>query len=1206
MQTNSSGDVILNKGANTNKAKTAMDNLARDVRNVFNAFKGQAATSPQLSKLNAQAEQSVSRIRELQQSIRDMQNTFSDTPTAEMQRLIDREKELEAQTVRIKNRIKELKSYTITSPGAIEKANAELRSTEAELSQIAQKQGRLIDNGRAFQTVAQAQPQAYAQANDELRQEETKLSEIRSKMAAIGEAGRKAAAKVGQTFRKMSDTVSSGFRKIRTHAKASAGAASSSINSVNDVMKKGIKTLVKYGLGMRSLFVLFRKIRSAIVDTYKSLADNNEQIGASLKSVKDSATNLKNSMAIAIQPLVSTFAPVVASIADKLSSIMNSAGAFFAALTGQKYVYKAVKTQEEYADSLADTAENAGKAQKAVESYLSPLDDINRFTENDSTGDTGAAVTKLTTGTVPSKFQQMADTVKGYFADLFKPLKTSWEKYGSAALYQWHSALNTIKSTVGDILTSIKNVWTNGAGERIATNLIKLWGTVGGIVDGVVTSFRNAWNKDGLGDSVIQSFTDRFNSLIEFIRKVADTFKDVWKNGSGDRIWENVLTIVRNINNIIGGFWGKLKEAWSANSNGQKIWGAILGIVEKISGWFKTISSDVLGFIKNTNFTPIMDALSTIAGAFENLIGILTSKFKDVFEQILLPFAKWTIEKALPALIEALASALGVLSDIISHIPIEVIKTLTGVILGLWAAFKGVKLVSSIVAWFSKLGKGIAALGTLIADPIAAAILGIAAAITAVVTAVEIANRQKWERSDLKKATDQISEYSEKLKESTERIKTAIDTANDNILEVKADVTQVETLKERLVEIIQDGVISEKEMPEYKSIMDLLDGVEGFRDTWNNVHLQEIDGEIRVNTDEAITALNEWVEAWKEAQYKTVVQSSISELGSTLITERAKFKGSQVKASQAYSYLQTFVKGKGTMSTDEAKQFLAVFSGLIDKGKSAEAALLASQRLGADNLDVFTKLYETYLDTKTAVDENASAVNDLQNSYNGAMSALNALNGSTEDYSGWLFLVDNGLVDEKDALEKLKTTGVDSIDALRDAAAKQAKTQDEATKSVTNANTEIEQSTSNMLSRLGSQYSGWLDGLKAGVAAAVADINNKLSGIGANLGSGLALGVSVGINAIPKLAEGAVIPAGKPFISMLGDQRNGRNLEAPESLIRQIVREETANLQGNSNNTYTVPVQVGRQTLFTLVLNEAEMRRNQTGRNPFNMGGVAY
>lgn len=43
---------------------------------------------------------------------------------------------------------------------------------------------------------------------------------------------------------------------------------------------------------------------------------------------------------------------------------------------------------------------------------------------------------------------------------------------------------------------------------------------------------------------------------------------------------------------------------------------------------------------------------------------------------------------------------------------------------------------------------------------------------------------------------------------------------------------------------------------------------------------------------------------------------------------------------------------------------------------------------------------------------------------------------------------------------------------------------------------------------------------------------------------------------IPKLAMGAVIPPNAPFVAMLGDQKNGRNLEAPEDLIRQIVREE--------------------------------------------------
>lgn len=43
---------------------------------------------------------------------------------------------------------------------------------------------------------------------------------------------------------------------------------------------------------------------------------------------------------------------------------------------------------------------------------------------------------------------------------------------------------------------------------------------------------------------------------------------------------------------------------------------------------------------------------------------------------------------------------------------------------------------------------------------------------------------------------------------------------------------------------------------------------------------------------------------------------------------------------------------------------------------------------------------------------------------------------------------------------------------------------------------------------------------------------------------------------IPKLARGAVIPPRAEFMAILGDQKNGRNLEAPEGLIRKIVREE--------------------------------------------------
>jgi len=56
---------------------------------------------------------------------------------------------------------------------------------------------------------------------------------------------------------------------------------------------------------------------------------------------------------------------------------------------------------------------------------------------------------------------------------------------------------------------------------------------------------------------------------------------------------------------------------------------------------------------------------------------------------------------------------------------------------------------------------------------------------------------------------------------------------------------------------------------------------------------------------------------------------------------------------------------------------------------------------------------------------------------------------------------------------------------------------------------------------------------------------------------------------IPKLATGAVIPANAPFAAILGDQRSGTNIETPETLLRQIMREEMAGM-GNAGQDITI------------------------------------
>lgn len=86
---------------------------------------------------------------------------------------------------------------------------------------------------------------------------------------------------------------------------------------------------------------------------------------------------------------------------------------------------------------------------------------------------------------------------------------------------------------------------------------------------------------------------------------------------------------------------------------------------------------------------------------------------------------------------------------------------------------------------------------------------------------------------------------------------------------------------------------------------------------------------------------------------------------------------------------------------------------------------------------------------------------------------------------------------------------------------------------------------------------------------------------------------------IPYLASGAVIPPNQEFLAVLGDQNKGTNIEAPESLIRKIMREELAK-QKSSGGSYAFTAQINRRTLFEEFIKEAQLQQMRTGKNPLD------
>jgi predicted nucleic acid-binding Zn-ribbon protein len=128
--------------------------------------------------------------------------------------------------------------------------------------------------------------------------------------------------------------------------------------------------------------------------------------------------------------------------------------------------------------------------------------------------------------------------------------------------------------------------------------------------------------------------------------------------------------------------------------------------------------------------------------------------------------------------------------------------------------------------------------------------------------------------------------------------------------------------------------------------------------------------------------------------------------------------------------------------------------------------------------------------------------------------------------------------------------------------------------------------------------------------AAIGAINGLISGINHIPGVSLPT-IPTDVVRLPRLANGAVIPPNREFMAVLGDQRSGNNIEAPESLMRQVVREEAGQLiadailamggagtvGGDAGGDVTLVLQVDGETIARAVNrgNASLARRGELG-----------
>ena len=152
----------------------------------------------------------------------------------------------------------------------------------------------LVDTGRAF--TLGSNTQEYANLGQQLQYAENDLaalSQRQNELISKNNTAKMSFEKLGASVKKAFSSTSSWIR----NATLSMFGFGKSAKGTNNILNSGFKNILKYGLGIRSLYALVNKFRAGVKTGFGNLAQYSAPVNAALSSLKSALTQLSNSLA---------------------------------------------------------------------------------------------------------------------------------------------------------------------------------------------------------------------------------------------------------------------------------------------------------------------------------------------------------------------------------------------------------------------------------------------------------------------------------------------------------------------------------------------------------------------------------------------------------------------------------------------------------------------------------------------------------------------------------------------------------------------------------------------------------------------------------------------------------------------------------------------------------------------------------------------
>ena len=579
--------------AGLRRAADRVDNLGASAKNAINK------QIDAFAKLNNEYSAQEQKVESLRQKVASYANQR--IPTTEYKEISDQISKAEARL----NQLTASQERFITNGG--KKNTSTYKKMQYDIDELANTikyaRSELIDlevSGKAFSTgvntkEAQADMERLATAERRLADMQNRLntsySGIKNKLASYGTGLVSLKEKLFGVNSANNKTANSNSKLSRSFKDTGKSAGSA---------RMSIGRMLAMSLLFSSVFRILSALTQGIIGGFNNLAQYSKTTNANISTLWGSLIRLQNAFATAFNPILTVITPILSRFIDLISTAITYVGMFFGYLAGNKTYTKALAVQKDYAASLDKTAKSTKKATKAAKDYLSPLDEINRYTTNKDTDTTpsgsdanGTPISKMFEE-VPIDAPPIFEKIKDVLGQIFQPFKEAWEREGKNTIDAAKYALSELGALAKSVGSSMLEVWTNGTGTQILSTMLQIAQGLLVTVGNIARQLDIAWNKNAVGTAIIQALADAFQKVLDIINRL------VWDTAQ----WAGSL-----------------------------------------------------------DFYPLLNSIKNLFESMSPLIEAIGSFLERIYTNVILPMLTWLIESGLPTLINVLSGVFDFLGE---------------------------------------------------------------------------------------------------------------------------------------------------------------------------------------------------------------------------------------------------------------------------------------------------------------------------------------------------------------------------------------------------------------------------------------------------------------------------------------------------------------------------------------------------------------